>query len=57
MLIQASNSNTVAALERSGVDAMFTFNLAVATSSVVMAWIIVVMAIKGWAVERRHRHD
>jgi hypothetical protein len=32
---------------------MFVFNLAVAASSLVMAWIIIVMAIKGWAVQRR----
>jgi hypothetical protein len=47
--------DTIAALEKKGIDAMFTFNLAVAASSLVMAWIIIVMAIKGWAVERRHR--
>jgi hypothetical protein len=32
---------------------MFVFNLAVAASSLIMAWIMIVMAIKGWAVYRR----
>ena len=41
------------ALDRRDVDPMFVFNLAVAFSSLVMAWVIVVMAIKGWAVYRR----
>ena len=35
------------------VDAMFVFNLSVAFSSLIMAWILVVMAIKGWSVGRR----
>jgi hypothetical protein len=41
-------------LEEKDVDAMFIFNLAVAASSLVMAWVIIVMAIKGWAI---HRHE
>ena len=51
--VLASNSDTVDALDRKDVDAMFVFNLAVAASSLIMAWVMVVMAIKGWAVHRR----
>jgi Protein of unknown function (Ytp1) len=51
--LQASNENTVSALESRDVDAMFVFNLSVAFSTLVMAWIIIVMGIKGWAVHRR----
>jgi len=43
----------VDALDAKDVDPMFVFNVAVAASSLVMAWIIIVMAIKGWAVQRR----
>jgi hypothetical protein len=43
----------VDSLDKKDVDPMFVFNLAVAASSLVMAWVIVVMAIKGWAVHRR----
>jgi hypothetical protein len=53
-LMKASNSDTVDALDRMDMDAMFVFNLSVAFSALVMAWIIIVMAIKGWAVSRRH---
>jgi hypothetical protein len=44
----------VDALDAMGVDAMFVFNIAVAFSSLIMAWIFIVMAIKGWSVQRRH---
>ena len=53
IVFKASNSDTVDALDERDVDPMFVFNVAVAASSLVMAWIIIVMAIKGWAVQRR----
>jgi hypothetical protein len=43
----------VVALDKKDVDPMFVFNLAVAASSLVMAYVIIVMAVKGWAVHRR----
>jgi hypothetical protein len=43
----------VNALDAMDVDAMFVFNLSVAFSALVMAWIFIVMAIKGWSVGRR----
>jgi hypothetical protein len=43
----------VDALDAMDVDAMFVFNLSVAFSALVMAWIFIVMAIKGWSVGRR----
>jgi hypothetical protein len=43
----------VDALDDMDVDAMFVFNLCVAFSALIMAWVFIVMAIKGWAVGRR----
>jgi hypothetical protein len=40
-------------LDYKDVDPMFVFNLAVAATSLVMAYVIVVVAVKGWAVQRR----
>lgn len=33
-------------------DAMFTFNIAVGLSAFIMAWEIVVIAVKAWAEKR-----
>lgn len=49
-----SNKNTVSALEAYGLDAMFTFVLTVAATGLVMAWSLVCVALKGWAVRREH---
>lgn len=35
-------------------DAMFTFNVAIGLSCFIMAWEIVVIAIKAWAVKKEN---
>jgi hypothetical protein len=53
-----SNKDTVAALESYGLDAMFTFTVTMGLTALLMAWITVVIAIKGWAfrVESRSQY-
>ncbi len=48
----ASNKDTVGAMEKGRVGAMVVFMVTVGATAVLMAWAIVVVAIKGWAVER-----
>lgn len=52
LLFMASNRDTVSAMERAGVGAMVVFMVAVGGTAVLMAWVIVVVAVKGWAVRR-----
>lgn len=48
----ASNRDTVSAMERAGVGAMVVYMVAVGGTAFLMAWVIVVVAVKGWAVRR-----
>jgi hypothetical protein len=43
------------AMEDNGLDAMFIFTVSMGVITFLMAWIIVVVAIKGWAVRRENR--
>ena len=47
-----SNKDTVAALESYNLDAMFTFTVTMGLVALLMAWTVVVVAIKGWATCR-----
>jgi len=49
-----SNKDTVAVLEAYHLDGMFTLTLTMGLTALLMAWTIVVVAIKGWAVQREH---
>ncbi|KAL8840238.1 MAG: hypothetical protein Q9170_001445 [Blastenia crenularia] len=53
LIFIASNKDTVAALERHDLNAMFLFAVTVGWTAFLMAWQIIVLAIKGWAVRRR----
>jgi hypothetical protein len=48
-----SNKDTVAAIDRNGLHAMFGFTLTMGFTAFLMAWTIVVLAVKGWALERK----
>lgn len=48
----ASSRDIVRAMEVNGLDAMFGFTVGMGVVAMVMAWVVVVMAVKGWA-ERR----
>jgi hypothetical protein len=42
----------VKALEANNLDAMFAFMIIVGLSAMIMAWEMLLLAIKGWAVRR-----
>jgi hypothetical protein len=44
--------DTVSALEYNDINAMFAFTVTVGLVTFLMAWIILSIAIKGWAVRR-----
>jgi len=50
-----SNKDTIAALESYNLDAMFTFTVTMGLVALLMAWNVVVVAIKGWATRRESR--
>jgi hypothetical protein len=42
-------------MEMNELDAMFVFTVSMGLVTFLMAWIILVIAIKGWAVRRENR--
>lgn len=50
-----SARDSVQALEANGLDAMFVFTVVCGFVAGLMAWELVVLSIKGWAVSRRMR--
>ncbi|KAL8739246.1 MAG: hypothetical protein Q9181_000137 [Wetmoreana brouardii] len=53
LIFTASNKDTVAAMERHDLNAMFVFTVTMGWTAFLMAWAIIVLAVKGWAVRRR----
>ena len=53
LIFMASNKDTVAAMEHYNLHAMFPFTVTMGFTSFLMAWVIIVLAIKGWAARRR----
>ena len=49
----SSNADTIQALEVYGLMANFIFTIVMALTSLLMAWMTTVMAMKAWAVQRR----
>ncbi len=45
----------ITAMESNDLDAMFIFTVAMGVITFLMAWIILVIAIKGWAVREENR--
>jgi len=43
------------AMEDNGLDAMFIFTVSMGVITLLMAWVITVIAIKGWAVRKENR--
>lgn len=50
-----SNSETVEAMMYRALDSMFTLNVNVGITALIMSWIMVVMALKAWATKRQSR--
>ena len=55
LIFMASNKNTVFAIEQFGFNAMIVFTIVVGFTTLLMAWVVLVVAVKGWAVGRRER--
>lgn len=53
LVFMQSNRETVEAFVYRGIDSMFTLNVTVGITSFIMAWELVVLALKGWASRRR----
>ncbi|KAL9013522.1 MAG: hypothetical protein Q9173_001781 [Seirophora scorigena] len=53
LIFIASNRDTVAAMERYNLNAMFIFTVTMGFTAFLMAWQMIVLAIKGWTVRRR----
>lgn len=47
--------DTIEAMEVNNLDAMFVFTVSMGVVTFLMAWIILVIAVKGWAVRRENR--
>lgn len=52
VVFMASSGDTVGAMERNQLDAMFFYTVTMGFVGLFMAWEIVVIAVKGWAVRR-----
>lgn len=52
-----SAHDTVTALEMNGLDAMFAFTVTMGVVAGLMAWELVVLCLKGWAVRRQSRSE
>jgi len=52
LIFMASSQDTVNAMEQYGLHAMFPFTVTMGFTAFLMAWAIVVLAVKGWAVRR-----
>lgn len=55
LIFMASNKDTVASMEAYNLDAIFIFTVMMGLTAFVMAWAIIVLAVKGWAVRRMHK--
>ncbi|KAG5365581.1 putative membrane protein [Yarrowia sp. C11] len=53
LVFMQSNRETVEAFVYRGIDSMFTLNVTVGVTSFIMAWELVVLAVKGWAARRK----
>lgn len=52
LVFMASNKDTVSSMETYNLNAMFAFTLTMGFTAFLMAWVIIVLGIKGWAVRR-----
>jgi len=53
-IFMASARDCVIAMEARGLNGMFVFTVAMGLITFLMAWIILVIAIKGWAVKKKN---
>ena len=53
LIFIASNKDTVATMEHYNLHAMFPFTVTMGFTALLMAWAIIVLAVKGWAMRRQ----
>ena len=51
-MFMSSNSDIVEALEAHELNAMFVFTVMMGLTAFLMAWTVIVLAVKAWAVRR-----
>ena len=57
LIFMGSASDIITGMEMYGLHAMFLFTIAMGFTAFLMAWEIVVLAIKGWAVRREQQRQ
>lgn len=55
IVFMASSSDSVAAMEHNHLDASFMFTVTMGLVGMLMAWTLIVLALKGWAVRKERR--
>lgn len=55
LIFMASSADTIEAMEYNDLGAMFVFTVTMGVITFLMAWIIVVIAIKGWAIGKESK--
>ena len=50
--VPLQSHDTVAGMENRGLDAMFMYTVTMGLVGMLMAWILFVLALKGWAVRK-----
>jgi hypothetical protein len=53
IIFMASSTDTVQAMEQYDIHAMFPFTVTMGFTAFFMAWVIIVLAVKGWAIRRQ----
>ncbi|KAH7192525.1 uncharacterized protein B0J16DRAFT_61714 [Fusarium flagelliforme] len=56
IIFMASSTDTVDGMIHYGLDAMFMYTVTMGLVGLLMAWIVIVLAVKGWAVRLERRH-
>ncbi|RGP71831.1 hypothetical protein FLONG3_6945 [Fusarium longipes] len=57
IVFMASSTDTVNGMVHYELDAMFMYTVTMGLVGLLMAWIVIVLAIKGWAVRLERRHN
>ncbi|KZF18899.1 hypothetical protein L228DRAFT_234927 [Xylona heveae TC161] len=53
LIFMVSNKDTVAAMEQYNIDSMFVFTVTGGVTAFLMAWITLVVSIRGWSIRRK----
>jgi len=56
LVFMASSRDVVLAMEWNSLDAMFGFTVTMGGTALIMAWVVILVALKGWAERRERTH-